>query len=114
MKEAPFFGFGKEQNYIMTFGQHAVDNYYFWVIMEVGVIGVSAYFLFLYSSVKTALHQYISYKNYYILPLIISMLISIFYQTLVTDYANLIYLYIFAGMICVMKVLHNNKLSILQ
>lgn len=111
MHEAPFFGFGRERNYLMIFKElHAVDNYYFWTILEVGIIGISVYSFFLYSLVRTALSQYkVSYRGYYLLALIIAILMSIFYQNLMANPANHIYLYIFAGLICVMKVLQNEK-----
>jgi branched-subunit amino acid transport protein len=111
MHEAPFFGFGRERNYLMLFKElHAVDNYYFWTILEVGIIGISVYSFFLYMLVRTALSQYkVSYRSYYLLALIIAILMSIFYQNLMANPANHIYLYIFAGLICVIKVLQNEK-----
>ena len=111
MHEAPFFGFGRERNYLMIFKElHAVDNYYFWTILEVGIIGISVYSFFLYILVRTALSQYkASYRGYYLLALIVAILMSIFYQNLMANPANHIYLYIFAGLISVMKVLQNEK-----
>jgi hypothetical protein len=111
MHEAPFLGFGRERNYLTIFSElHAIDNYYFWTILEVGIIGISVYSFFLYALVKTALSQYkVSYQDYYLQPLIISILMSILYQNLMANPANHIYLYIFAGLIAVMKMLQNEK-----
>lgn len=111
MHEAPFFGFGRERNYLTIFSElHAIDNYYFWTILEVGIIGILVYSFFLFALVKTALSQYkISYQDYYLLPLILSILMSILYQNLMANPANHIYLYIFAGLIAVMKILQNEK-----
>ncbi len=115
MLEAPFFGFGRVRNFVTMFDFFAIDNYYFWMILEVGIIGVSVYFLFLYTLVKTGLDQYNSIdKNYYLSALIISIILNILYQILVSAPENLIYLYIFAGLICVMKILKNNKLTKLE
>lgn len=111
MQEAPFWGFGRERNYLTIFNElHAIDNYYFWIILEVGIIGITVYAFFLYALVKTAFSQYkVSSQTPYLFPLIISILISILYQNLMANPANHIYLYIFAGLIAVMKVLQNEK-----
>lgn len=115
MQEAPFFGFGRERNFVTMFNFFAIDNYYFWIILEVGIIGILAYILFLYTLVKTGLDQYKSIdKNYYLSALLIGIILNILYQILVSAPENLIYLYIFAGLICVMKVLQNNKLTKLE
>ncbi len=109
MHEAPFFGFGRMRNFIELI-EGAIDNYYFWLILEVGIIGILVYFLFLYTLVRTALNQYkLPDRNYYLLPILISILLSIFYMVLSSAPDVLIYLYIFAGLICVMKILPNKK-----
>lgn len=109
IQEAPFFGFGRMRDIRVILGS-AIDNYYFWFILEVGIIGISIYILFLFNLVKTALNLYKSpSKNYYILPLILAILMSIFYQLLMANPANHIYLYIFTGLIAIMKVLQNEK-----
>lgn len=113
MHEAPFFGFGRERNYLTIFTElHAIDNYYFWTILEVGIIGIFIYSFFLYTIVRTALYQYkLTYRSNYLLPLFIGILMSIFYQNLMANPANHIYLYVFAGLISVMKVVQNEKLK---
>lgn len=109
--EAPFLGFGKMGNYLILFDDLlTVDNYYFWLMLEVGFIGLSVYILFLLLTIKTALHQYkLPNKNYYLLPILISMIVFTLYQLLLTSYENHIYLYIFAGLISIMKVLQNEQ-----
>ena len=110
MQEAPFFGFGKERNFVTKFDFFAIDNYYFWVILEVGIIGILIYLLFYYFLIKTALNLYkTSYTNYYLLPILIAILIIISSMFLVQPSDNHIYLYIFTGLISVMKVLQTNE-----
>lgn len=109
MHEAPFFGFGRTRNFT-TVMEGAIDNYYIWTILEVGIIGIIVYFLFLFTLVKTGLNQYkLPYKNYYLFPLILAIFMAIFYQVLLQNPDNLVYLYIFAGLISVMRVLQNDK-----
>lgn len=109
IQEAPLFGFGRMRDIRVILGS-AIDNYYFWFILEVGIIGISIYILFLFTLVKTALNLYKSpSRNYYLLPLILAILMSILYQLLMANPANHIYLYIFAGLIAVMKVLQQEK-----
>ncbi len=109
MHEAPFFGFGRMRNFT-DFLHFTIDNYYFWFILEVGLIGISIYFLYLFTLVKTAYNQYKLYpQSYYILPLLISIIIMILYQVLSAVKDIHIYLYIFAGLICVIKVLQNER-----
>ncbi len=105
MHEAPFFGFGRMRNFTNLL-EFTIDNYYFWFILEAGLIGISIYFLYLFTLVKTAYNQYKSYlQSYYLLPLLISVIIMILYQALSAVKDIHIYLYIFAGLISVMKVL---------
>ncbi len=112
MHEAPFFGFGRARNYTEMVGS-SIDNYYFWTILEVGIIGITIYLLFLYFSIKTAVKLYkLSYENYYILPIMIAILIIISSMFLIQAPDNHVYLYIFAGLISVMKVLQSNKREI--
>ncbi len=109
MLEAPFFGFGRMTHFSRFLGS-TIDNRYFWMTMEVGIIGISVYFLFLFTLAKTALGLYRSpYKNYYVFPLLVSIFLYIPYKILTVGDTNIIYLYIFAGMIAVMKVLQNEK-----
>ncbi len=110
MHEAPFFGFGRMMNFRDFLGS-AIDNRYFWMIMEVGIIGISVYFLFLFTLAKTALNLYKSpYKNDYAFPFLLSVLLYIPYKVLTVGDANLIYLDILLGLICVMKVIQNDKI----
>lgn len=114
IQEAPFFGFGKERNFVTKFDFFAIDNYYFWVILEVGVIGTFIYLLFYYFLIKTALNLYkTSHIHYYFLPTLLGIFIIIGSMFLVQPPDNHIYLYIFAGLICVMKVLQTNKNEII-
>jgi len=111
MQEAPFFGFGRMRNFTSGFEEHLqIDNYYFWQILEVGIIGMIVYLLFFYILINTALRLYkLSYKNDYLLPLLVSITILILYQILSAVKDMHIYLYIFAGLISVMKVLQIKK-----
>lgn len=111
MSEAPFFGFGRVRNFTDLLGS-AIDNYYFWTILEVGIIGIFFYILFLFLVVKTAFKLYkVDYETYYLLPIFISILLIIFYQMLSATPENHIYLYIFAGLISKIKVwYHNNRI----
>lgn len=109
MQEAPFFGFGRLPNFSDLLG-FTIDNRYFWMLMEVGIIGISVYLFFLFILVKTAFSLYKSpYRSYYVLPILLSILLYIPYKLLTVDSGNLLYLYIFAGMICVLKVLQNKR-----
>jgi len=107
--EAPFFGFGRLVNFSDFLGS-SIDSRYFWMIMEVGIVGISVYFLFLFTLVKIALNLYkLPHKNYYTFPLLLSILLYIPYKTMAVGPTNLIYIYIFAGLISVMKVLQNEQ-----
>lgn len=107
MQEAPFFGFGRLTNFSDFLG-FTIDNRYFWMIMEVGIIGISVYFFFLFILVKMAFSLYKSpYRSYYVHPILLSILLYIPYKLLTVSPSNLLFLYIFAGMICVLKVLQN-------
>jgi hypothetical protein len=112
MHEAPFFGFGRMRNFTVLL-QFTIDNYYFWLILELGIIGLTIYFFFLFTLVKTAWHQYrLPNQNYYLLSLTISIILMIFYQMLNAAKDIHIYLYIFTGLISVMKVLQNNEIKV--
>jgi len=112
MQEAPFFGFGRIDNF-STFLGFTIDNRYFWMIMEVGIIGIFVHFFFLFILVKTALNLYkSSHRDYYVLPILLSILLYIPYKFLTVGTANLLYLYIFAGLISVLNVLQNARLKI--
>ena len=109
MHEAPFIGFGRMRNFTTMLGG-AIDNYYIWVLLEVGIIGLSLYLLFFFTLVKTALNLYkLPNKSYYLFPLILAIIIGTLYQLFMQNPANRIYLYIFAGLISVMMVLQNEK-----
>jgi hypothetical protein len=109
MLDAPFFGFGRLINFRDLLGS-AIDNRYFWMIVEVGIIGISVYFLFLFTLAKTVLNLYkSSYNNYYVFPLLISIFSYIPYKILTVGDTNIIYLYIFAGLVCVIKVMQKEK-----
>lgn len=109
MQENIFFGFGRMRNFTDLLG-FPIDNYFFWLILEVGIIGLVTYFLFLFTLVKTAWYQYRSpHKSYYILPLLISLIVMLLYQVLSVANDIHIYLYIFAGLVSVMKVLQDEK-----
>ncbi len=113
MHEAPFFGFGRMRNNIELLSGALVgtiDNYYFSLILEVGLIGIFIYLFFLFALVNTALKQYsLPHENYYLFPVLLGILMSILFGFLMAYPANHIYLYIFAGLISVMKVLQNEK-----
>ncbi len=109
MKDDFLFGLGKSRNFTNELGS-SIDNYYLWTFMEVGIIGISCYFLFMFFLLKEALNQYkSSHINYYLMPLMISILVSITYQLLTANPANHVYLYIFSGLVCTMRVLQNKK-----
>jgi len=110
MHEAPFFGFGRERNFVTMFDFFSIDNYYFWIILEVGIIGILIYLLFYYFLIRTALNLYkTSYTNYYLFPILIAILIIVSSMFLVQPQDNYVYLYIFAGLISVMKVFQTNE-----
>lgn len=113
MHEAPFFGFGRKRNFTTAFTEELhIDNYYFWVILEVGIVGILIYLLFFYTLIKTAWNQYkLPYKNYYLLSVLISLIVLILYQILSAVKDNQIYLYIFVGLISIMKVMQNEKIK---
>lgn len=109
MEDNAWFGLGKKRNFVNEL-DGAIDNYYLWTYMEVGIIGLSCYFLFIFLLLKEAFNQYKSPQiNYYLIPLIISILVSITYQFLTSNPTNHIYLYIFSGLICTMRVLQNKS-----
>ncbi len=107
MKEAPFIGFGRMRNFTSIL-ESAIDNYYIWTILEVGIIGILLYLFFFFTLVKTALNLYkLPNKIYYLLPLMLAIIMGILYQVMMQNPGNHIYLYIFAGVISAMKVLQN-------
>jgi len=109
ISEAPFFGLGRMSNYTDVL-KFTIDNRYFWMLLEVGIIGISVYFFFLFTLVKTAFNLYKSpHRSYYIFPLLLSILVYIPYKFLTVSSENLIYIYIFAGLISVLKVLQKEK-----
>lgn len=104
MKEAPFIGFGRMRNFTSIL-ESPIDNYYIWTILEVGIIGISLYLLFFFTLVKTALNLYkLPNRSYYLFPLILAIIMGILYQFLMQNPGNHIYLYIFAGVISVMRI----------
>lgn len=108
--EAPLLGFGRVRNASVEFQLGAIDNYYFIVILEVGIIGLFTYLTFNYLLIKIALQQYISgFSNYYLFPILISIVLMILYQILVSVPDVYIFLYIFAALISIMKTIQYNK-----
>jgi hypothetical protein len=114
MGDAPFFGFGRMRNYTdMT--RCAIDNYYFWMILEVGIIGFLIYGAFIYMLIRSAVNIYkIPEKNYYILPVLLTIIIMLGSMVLLQSPVNHIYLYIFVGLISAMKVISINERQIMQ
>ncbi len=109
MHEAPFLGFGRARNYTDMIGG-AIDNYYFWIILEVGLIGIIIYLAFFSLVLKAAFDLYkLSNTNYYLLPILLTILIILSSMFLLQTPDNHIYLYIFAGIVSGMKVLQTNK-----
>ncbi len=109
IQEAPFFGFGRVPNFSIMLG-FLIDNRYFWMLLEVGIIGILVYFFFLFTLAKTAFSLYKSlYRSYYVFPILLGILAYIPYKFLTVGSENLIYIYIFAGLISVLKVLQNEK-----
>lgn len=110
MRDNAWFGLGKNRNFVNELDGAAIDNYYLWTYMEVGLIGLVSYLTFLYFLMKEAWSQFkLIHYNYYLLPIIISIILSITFQLLSVNPANHVYLYIFAGLICTMGVIQNKK-----
>lgn len=108
--EAPLLGFGRVRNPGVEFQIGAIDNYYFIIILEVGIIGLFTYLTFNYLVIRTALQQYRSeFTNYYLFPILISIVLIILYQILVSVPDVYIFLYIFAALISIMNIIQNRK-----
>jgi hypothetical protein len=109
MGEAPFFGFGRARNQTEILGSN-IDNYYFWMTMEVGIIGFLIFLSFVYVVIKSAMKLYkMPEANDYTLPVLMTIIIILSSMVLLQSPDNHIYLYIFAGLISAMKVLATNK-----
>jgi hypothetical protein len=105
MGEAPFFGFGRMRNYTDML-ESAIDNLLFWIVLEVGLIGVAFYLAFFYQAIKKSIHLYFNQsKNIYNEALIISFVCIFLYHFLSVTTNNHIFFYTFIGIICVMNVL---------
>jgi hypothetical protein len=105
MGEAPFFGFGRMRNYTDMLGS-AIDNLLFWIVLEVGLIGVIFYLAFFYQAIKKSMYLYFNKsKNIYNEALIISFVCVFLYHFLSATAYNHIFFYIFVGILCVMNVL---------
>jgi hypothetical protein len=114
MGEAPFFGFGRARNQTEILGSN-IDNYYFWMTMEVGLIGVLIFLSFVYVLIKSATKLYkMPETNDYTLPVLMATIIMLSSMVLLQAPDLHIYLYIFAGLISVMKVLAANKRQMAQ
>jgi len=103
--EAPFLGFGRQRNFIFLFdGVRALDSYYFIVILEIGVVGLLAYLVFYYYVIKL-MPEVFADKNrrFYSVPIIMSVLVIMIYQCFVAIPTVNAYLYVFIGLIAVMK-----------
>lgn len=108
--EAPLFGFGRVRNPAVELEVGAIDNYYFIIILEVGIIGLFTYLTFNYLVIRTALQQYLSgFTNYYLFPILISIVLMILYQFLVSVPDVFIFLYIFAALVSIMNTTQYNK-----
>ncbi len=108
--EAPLLGFGRVRNATVEFQLGAIDNYYFVVVLEVGIIGLFTYLMFSYFLVRTALLEYKSiFRNHYLFPVLISTVLIILYQIMVSVPDVNIFLYIFAALISIMKTIQYNK-----
>jgi hypothetical protein len=106
MHEAPFFGFGRERNYIEALDLLTIDNLLFWIILEVGLVGVAFYLAFFYQAIKTSKHLYLNKcQIVYIKPLLISFVCIFIYHFLSATANNHLFFYIFVGILCVMNVL---------
>ena len=109
MEGNEWLGLGKKRNFVDELGS-TIDNYYLWMYMEVGIIGVLCYLIFLYFLLQGAWTQLkSSHYNYYLMPLIISTSICVTFQLLSANPANHVYLYIFSGLICTIKILQKQK-----
>jgi hypothetical protein len=110
MHEAPFFGFGRERNYLESLDLLTMDNLLFWRVLEVGLIGILIYLAFLYTIIKTTIHLYLNkHKCIYIEALLISFISIILYHFLSVSTVNHLYFYIFIGVVCVINILQKSE-----
>ncbi len=103
--ESPFLGFGRQRNFTFLFdGALALDSYYFIVILEIGVVGLLAYLVFYYYAIKL-MPEVFAAKNrrFYSVPVIMSIFAIMIYQVFVAIPTVNAYLYIFIGLMAVMK-----------
>lgn len=114
MGESPLFGFGRARNQTEILGS-GIDNYYFWLMMEVGIIGVLIYGLFIYVLISSAMKLYkIPNANYYVLPILMAIIIMFSSMFVLVAPDNHIYIYIYAGLISVIKVFVIDKRQMTQ
>lgn len=108
--ESPLLGFGRVRNASVAFDLGSIDNYYFIVILEVGLIGFFTYLAYNYFLIKTALLQYkLQFRSYYLFPILVSTVLIMLYQILVSVPDVNIFLYIFAALISIMNTIQHNK-----
>jgi len=108
--EAPFLGFGRLRNPVVDLDIGAIDNYFFVIVLEVGIIGLFTYLTFNYLLIKLAFQQYKSeFTNYYLFPLLISLILILLYHILVSVPDVFIFLYIFAALVSIMNTKQYNK-----
>lgn len=110
MHEAPFFGFGRERNYLESLDLLTIDNLFFWRVLEVGLIGILTYLAFLYTTIKTTMNLYLNkHKCIYIEALLINFICIVLYHFLSVSTVNHLYFYIFIGVVCVINILQKSE-----
>jgi hypothetical protein len=97
-RHSMFFGNGRIVDFAL-FGQEigAIDSYFLLVFYETGVIGLSIYLFFLFMIIKLITNLYI--KKIIDKSLVISLILLIVYQFFISIPDNLIYIFIFLGIV---------------
>ncbi len=82
----------------------------FFYLMSLIIIGLFTYLTFNYLVIRTALQQYRSgFTNYYLFPILISIVLIMLYQILVSVPDVYIFLYIFSALISIMNIIQHRK-----
>lgn len=100
LQDALLFGFGRDRNYVESFDEiYALDNHYLSVLLEVGIIGITVYFIFYFTVINSAIRLYLRRNSIYILPFSVSIILLMCYQFTVAIPDINIYFYIILGIL---------------
>lgn len=111
LMQSPVIGFGRVRNFTEAFDiKFAIDNHYFWTILEVGFLGIVIYFALYYLLIKNA-YTNVKLKIEHSTPVFLGIVLITLYHFLVAIPDVHVYVYIYAGLLISTRMVYKKKVD---